>query len=166
MRSGDLVPAIYASSAIPGVFPPLEEADGSLLVDGGGPARVPVDVCRQLGPDFVIAIDIPSFAPEEPEYKTGFDVILRSDAITRKRLAEVVLAQADLVVRPDVDDFHWASFGASDRIRAAGEAAMEAALPELRARLHAWSRPRARVKRAIEGWWRRRAERGTGDVRK
>lgn len=38
---GDLAPAVLASAAIPGVFPPVE-VDGRLLVDGGILANVPV----------------------------------------------------------------------------------------------------------------------------
>ena len=151
-RQGNLPLAIYASSAIPGVFPPLE-LDGRLLVDGGGPARVPVDVCRSLGPDFVIAVNIPSFDPEKGHYRTGLDVILRSDAITRKRLGELVLRDADFVVRPDVGHFHWASFAAGDRIRRAGEDAMQDAMPELRRLLAEREGPIARLKRTVKGLW-------------
>ena len=154
-RSGNLVRAIYASSAIPGVFPPLVDGD-ALLIDGGGPARVPVRACRKLGPDFVIAVDIPTFLAEDAEYRTGLDTILRSDAITRNELGELVLKGADLVVRPDVEHFHWARFSAGAQIRAAGEAAMVEALPELRRRLRAYENPRARVRRKIERWWGRR----------
>ncbi len=57
---GSLVQGIYASSCIPAVFPPVEE-DGRIIVDGGGPYRVPIEACRQLGADFVIAVDIPAF---------------------------------------------------------------------------------------------------------
>lgn len=128
---GNLVNAIYASSAIPGIFPPLP-LDEQLLVDGGGPYRVPVNVCRKLGADFVLAVDIPFFSAEKDEYKTGMDVLMRSDEITRSRLNKMVLRKADLVVKPDVGRFHWANFAAADRIRGAGEEAMWAALPELR----------------------------------
>ena len=44
----------------------------------------------------------------------------------------LVLRQADMVVRPDVGRFHWANFGAADRIRVAGEESMRDALPRLR----------------------------------
>jgi NTE family protein len=132
--SGPLVDAIYASSAIPGVFPPLD-LDGQLLIDGGGPFRVPVGLCRRLGADFVLAVDIPSFAPEEKDYKTGLEVLMRSDAVARNRLNKIVLEQADFVVKPQVSEFHWANFGAANPIREAGEQAMRDALPELRRRL-------------------------------
>jgi len=155
-REGPLVEAIYASSAIPGVFPPLAHA-GRLLVDGGGPYRVPVSVCRDLGAEFVLAVDIPSFSPARDEFKTGLDVLMRSDAIARSRLNEMIMREADFVVRPEVGDFHWANFSAADEIRAAGEAAMRERLPELREALSRRAGPGARLRRLMGGWLRRSA---------
>ena len=40
---------------------------------------------RRLGAEFVLAIDIPSFHAERETYRTGLDVLLRSDAIARMR---------------------------------------------------------------------------------
>ncbi|MBN2170690.1 MAG: patatin-like phospholipase family protein [Candidatus Krumholzibacteriota bacterium] len=155
-REGPLVEAIYASSAIPGVFPPLAH-EGRLLVDGGGPYRVPVDVCRELGADFVLAVDIPSFSPVREEFKTGLDVLMRSDAIARSRLNRMILREADFVVRPEVGAFHWANFAASAEIRASGEAAMRAALPDLDAALARRAGLGERVRRLLGGWLSRSA---------
>jgi NTE family protein len=148
---GDLVSAIYASSAIPGVFPPLARGE-TLLADGGAPCRVPIGACRDLGADFVLAVDIPIFAPERPEYRTGLELMLRCDGIARERLNRLVLEEADFVVRPDVQEFHWANFGAAERIRAAGEEAMRAALPALRQRLRERASLRHRVERGLRRW--------------
>lgn len=57
LRSGSLVDAIRASTAIPGVFHPMRY-DGRLLMDGGLVDPVPIRLCRALGADFVIAVDI------------------------------------------------------------------------------------------------------------
>ncbi len=147
---GFLVSAIYASGAIPGVFPPLP-LGGQLLIDGGGPYRVPVSLARGLGAEFVLAIDIPTFAPARDEFKTGLDVMMRSDTIARQRLNHIVLKEADLVVTPEVGDFHWANFGAADKIREAGAESMRAALPELRAGLARHESLSFRIKRRIVG---------------
>jgi NTE family protein len=146
---GDLVSAIYASSAIPGVFPPLP-LDQQLLSDGGGPYRVPVGICRRLGADFVLAVDIPTVSTEKDEYKTAQDVFMRSDQITRSRLNRLVLRQADMVVRPDVSRFHWANFGAADRMRVAGEEAMRDAVPRLRRLLREREGVGYRARRLLE----------------
>jgi NTE family protein len=145
---GSLVHAIYASSAIPGIFPPLP-LDGQLLIDGGGAYRVPVGVCRQIGADFVLASDIPAFAPEREEYKRGLDIMMRMDEIALNRLNKFVLREADFVVRPEVEDFHWARFDAFDQIRDAGEAAMRGTIPELRRFVERRSGFRYRLSRTV-----------------
>jgi NTE family protein len=57
LRSGSLVDAVRASTAIPGIFHPVRWGK-RLLVDGGLIDPLPVDVCRSLGAEFVIAVDV------------------------------------------------------------------------------------------------------------
>jgi NTE family protein len=57
LREGDVLEAIRASVAIPGLFTP-QRWRGRLLVDGGLANPLPVDVARQLGADFVIAVSV------------------------------------------------------------------------------------------------------------
>ena len=130
-REGDLLDAIYASSAIPGVFPPFERGD-QLIVDGGAPYRVPVEPCRELGADVVVGVDIPSFEPSRGRYRTGLEMILRCDAIARQRLDEMVIRTADVIVSPQVGEFHWSDFRRADECRNRGYEAAMAAMPRLR----------------------------------
>ena len=55
--SGLLIDAIWASISLPGLFPPLQH-QGRWLVDGGLVNPVPVSVCRALGADIVIAVNL------------------------------------------------------------------------------------------------------------
>jgi len=57
LRDGDVLEAIRASIAIPGLFTP-QRSRGRLLVDGGLTNPLPVDVARQLGAQFVIAVSV------------------------------------------------------------------------------------------------------------
>lgn len=57
LDKGSVGRAVRASSAIPGVFQPVEY-QGKLLVDGGLVDNVPVSVARGKGADIVIAVDI------------------------------------------------------------------------------------------------------------
>jgi NTE family protein len=76
LESGDVVSAIVASSAFPGVFPPVE-IDGHTLIDGGVVADVPLDVAADLGMASVIVITVPPLAPAPaPHHPLG--VVLRS----------------------------------------------------------------------------------------
>ena len=76
LTSGDVVSAIVASSAFPGVFPPVE-FDGQTLIDGGVVADVPLDVAADHGAASVIVISVPPLAPSVvPQHPIG--VLLRS----------------------------------------------------------------------------------------
>lgn len=57
LSRGDLVEAIRASISIPGIFTPVK-LGGAFLVDGGLVNPVPVSAVRNLGADYVIAIDL------------------------------------------------------------------------------------------------------------
>lgn len=127
-RRGGLIEALYASCAIPGVFPPMTH-DDRVICDGGGPYRTPVDACRALGADVVIAVDIPSF--QEPRLRTGFDLGMRSNSVARDRLNAFVCASADAVIRPALEHVHWADFKAAETIRDVGYDAGKAMAPEL-----------------------------------
>lgn len=57
--AGAVSPAIQASCAIPALFAPVEK-NGRWLIDGAAVNPVPVNICRQLGADFVIAVNLSS----------------------------------------------------------------------------------------------------------
>ena len=76
LESGDVVSAIVASSAFPGVFPPVE-FNGHTLIDGGVVADVPLDVASELGVASVIVITVPPLAPA-PAPQHPVAVVLRS----------------------------------------------------------------------------------------
>ncbi|MBT0586328.1 patatin-like phospholipase RssA [Alteromonas oceanisediminis] len=63
-NSGKIGDAIKASCAIPGLFSPVEHGS-RYLVDGAVVNPVPVNLCRQLGADFVIAVNLSAdFRPQ------------------------------------------------------------------------------------------------------
>jgi len=57
LREGRILDAVRASVALPGLLVP-QLLDGRYLVDGGLVNPVPVSLCRALGADFVIAVDL------------------------------------------------------------------------------------------------------------
>ena len=56
-KKGNFGEAIMASTAIPGLFKPVKK-DGMMLVDGGVVNNIPFDVVKDMGADFVIAVDV------------------------------------------------------------------------------------------------------------
>ena len=57
LRDGKVLDAVRASCAAPGLFTPVVR-DGVVLVDGGLVNPVPVSMCRALGAEIVIAVDL------------------------------------------------------------------------------------------------------------
>jgi NTE family protein len=57
LREGPLLEAVRASMALPGLFAPVRR-DGRWLVDGGLVNPVPVSLCRAMGADLVIAVNL------------------------------------------------------------------------------------------------------------
>lgn len=64
LKEGNLQQMLLASSALPGIYPPVFHED-RLLVDGGVLNCIPVNLCRDLGVDKVIAIDLKSRHSEQ-----------------------------------------------------------------------------------------------------
>jgi NTE family protein len=57
LRQGKVLEAVRASCAMPGLFTPVVR-DGTVLVDGGLVNPVPVSMCRALGAELVVAVDL------------------------------------------------------------------------------------------------------------
>lgn len=69
LRTGSLLAAVRASAALPGLVSPVRYAD-TWLLDGGLVNAIPVSVCRQLGAEIVIAVDLQTtlLRPEVPRW--------------------------------------------------------------------------------------------------
>lgn len=65
--SGPLIPAVLASAALPGLYPPVR-IDGRDLVDGGVVSNLPVDQALRMGARSVVVLDCGIFGllPEAP----------------------------------------------------------------------------------------------------
>lgn len=135
ISEGPLVDAIMASAAIPLLFEPVRR-NGRLLVDGGLTDNVPVDAARSLGADYVIAVDVVPALDGTYEPEGLRDIAILSLAIMQHRV-EGGLAEADLVIAPDVAHLSPSDFSRVNEAYEAGVAAAEAALPKLLGDLHA-----------------------------
>ncbi|MBX9899798.1 MAG: patatin-like phospholipase family protein, partial [Burkholderiaceae bacterium] len=78
-QRGNTGAAVRASSAVPGVFQPVKIND-RLYVDGGLVSPVPVRFAREMGADFVIAVNISS-QPETQSGGSSLDVLLQTFTI-------------------------------------------------------------------------------------
>jgi NTE family protein len=134
LSQGPLRRAVAATSALPGVLPPVE-LNGKMLVDGGWINAVPVGPARWLGADVVIAVDVGSEMGEVEMATSGLGIVFRADMAARNALSELQLTKADLVIRPDVGENHWADFSRSEILIANGYQATKEKLPQIRSLL-------------------------------
>ncbi|TMS57485.1 patatin-like phospholipase family protein [Imbroritus primus] len=132
-RRGNTGQAVRASCSIPGVFQPVSIA-GKQYVDGGLVAPVPTEAARQMGADFVIAVNI-STDPAGQSADGQVGVLLQTTAIMGQTINKLALASADIVIRPDLPAMSSSDFGARNQAILAGERAVAAILPELKAQL-------------------------------
>lgn len=130
-NKGSLRHIVKASSAIPGIFPPVK-IENKLLVDGSVSESVPAVQLKKLGADRILAIDVSRclLAADIPE--NIFEVLMRSGDITSFHLSRERLKVADLILRPKVRKLAWSDFDRTKKIIAAGERIAEAHIKEIK----------------------------------
>jgi NTE family protein len=152
-RTGRLVDAIYASLALPGVFPPVSTEDGQLLVDGGVLDNLPVATMARAGEGSVIAVDVtgrmgnfkraqrPNLARVGRPLRRALtgadgDVPRLSETLVRTVTVgsiDTVMAarlHADLVITPRVDGIGLMDWRAMSRVYELGRQAAREALSD------------------------------------
>lgn len=171
LNTGLLHDAILATIAIPGIFPAFRMGEWELM-DGGVLNPVPVALARSLAPSLpVVAVTLsaPLGAPPHSlsmplpnglpaplvsrlaslRITKAFDIFMRSIDIGNRQITELrfQLEKPSVVIRPSLTDI-----GVLDRVDVhevvkCGEAAAEAALPELK-RIASWPN---RLRRTLFG---------------
>ena len=133
-RRGDAAQAVRASSAVPGLFMPVL-ISGREYVDGGLVAPVPVAQARAMGAEVVLAVDISS-DPAGNSAQGWVQVLLQTTAIMGQSINRWALSGSDVVaVRPALSGVGSADFSSRQHSIEAGRAAMEAAMPKLKAEM-------------------------------
>jgi NTE family protein len=130
---------VRASSAIPGVFVPVEIA-GVTYVDGGVTDPVPADVARLRGAEVVIAVAIPPPVPREPPRNPGSPSPITPSRLMSAEIGRLRASEADVVIEPAVGEVAYDDFTRRKQLIEAGELAARQALPAIRAAIAARSR--------------------------
>lgn len=146
LREGSVALALRATTAVPGIFTPVE-FDGWRLIDGGVLNNLPVDVLRQMGADKVIAVNCrPSHASGALSWVGQHRLIPKGLSTTLKNLDEtlaillnVVEKQKlskfppDLLIQPEIplDINLVAGYDRVKELVAIGETAAQQKLPEI-----------------------------------
>ncbi len=131
LREGLLRHVVSASSAVPGLLPPVR-VDGRLLIDGGWISKVPVLPALRLGASMVIGVDVSKEIEDTSAYRSGLNIMVRANAVKAEALKEMQCRFADVLVEPDVGHVHWADFSALVECITLGEEAARSMVGEIR----------------------------------
>ncbi|MCL2414993.1 MAG: patatin-like phospholipase family protein [Bacteroidales bacterium] len=129
--SGNLMHAVRASMAVPGVFSPIE-INGQLLVDGGVLNNFPVLEMRQRGVDIIIGVNVGWHYGDIDELQSVMQVIEQVVFMGAQWLNNRNKEAADILITPDLGKFTAMSFANADSILQRGYDAAQKAYPELR----------------------------------
>lgn len=115
MDRGSLSNAMRASSSVTFFLAPIK-MDSLLLVDGGLVANIPVDVARDNGGDFVIAVNTTSDLWLEENLSTPWIVADQIVSIPMKQNNTEQLAKADFVISPKLNNILLTDFNRVDSL--------------------------------------------------
>lgn len=132
-RTGNTGMAVRASSAVPGIFQPVN-INGHDYVDGGLVAPVPVRAARSLGADFVIAVDI-SDQPKYNKTDSSANILLQTFNIMGQTINRYELPTADIIIRPQTPGLSATDFKDKHLAVLQGEKAVASILAELKNKL-------------------------------
>jgi len=127
---GNLVDAIRASCAFPGLFEPVQIGT-RCLADGGLVAPVPTQAARFIGAQIVVGVSVGMQDGHRGTPTNIFQVVSRAVSAAQKHQLELWERHADLVLRPDVQFLAWDDFARADEAIEAGAAAALRALPRI-----------------------------------
>lgn len=146
-HKGVLWSAMMATTAIPGVFPPVQ-IGSRLLVDGGVLNPVPTRVVADMGADVVLAVKLhsrpmlpdPTVEAEEASFggRTVLQVLRGVLETMQRKIMVDTGASASVVIEPQLHGIpttQMRNFAQGRRLIPHGEAAAEAAAARLRAAL-------------------------------
>ena len=136
---GSLRKVVLASCAVPGAVEPVRYGEW-LLADGGITSLVPVHAAREAGADVVIAVTVDRDLQTNLRIETAKDVVFRAGEITPSVLEAAELADADVIIRPQVGNLHWMDFKRAVDLVKAGESAARDSLKSIHASLPIYRR--------------------------
>lgn len=130
---GNMIDAIRASCAVPGVFAPVRNKEGRLLVDGGVVSPMPTDAVRQMGADVVIAVDLMGCgATFRTSPRTAFGMMFQSAMMLLRAASRNQQYTADIVIQPQIAHLRPDEISKRDEFIALGQAAALETIAEIK----------------------------------
>lgn len=121
ISSGPIIPAVRASIALPGMFTP-GMVKGRYLLDGGLINPLPVNICRRMGADVVVAVDLNAHVLETGGCSTDLNAAGRKPGLVSLLIHSIYIMQRtvnlmrlemeppDFLIQPDLRDFRLLDF--------------------------------------------------------
>lgn len=110
LHEGEFARALRSSMAIPIFFTPVEWED-RLLADGGVTNNFPVDVCKEMGADIVIGLEVSSELASNPDDLRSVGRQLQQYlSIMTNRGVEEHRNECNIYINPDVSGVNMLSF--------------------------------------------------------
>lgn len=128
---GSLPLAIRASCAMPVFYTPVT-VNGRMMVDGGLVGHIPASVARMMGADLVIAVDVNSQHLPIPQPTNLFTIMSQSLSIMGRSAVNYLYADADVVVRPQIEHVRPDDLSKAAEMIAAGEEAARRVIHKIR----------------------------------
>lgn len=133
-RRGRVLDAVRASLALPGMLPPVQDADGRLLIDGSVLSGLPISVMADADEGPVVAVDVGGGRLKLRRRRRGeplpniIETISRSAIIGGSSGLAAAKARARLVIEPDTLGTGQLDFNRIDALVEAGREAAVAAV--------------------------------------
>jgi len=130
LEKGSLGKAIRASSAIPGIFVPVNFGN-RMLVDGGVTNGIACEIARNKGADIVIAVNL---LKDIKDYDIGsvVDIIAQSVVIMMHENNRRQLQYADIIIEPDTKGVSIFDFTKKKTLMEEGMKAAKNAIPKIK----------------------------------
>ncbi len=131
-EKGDLISAVRASCAIPGVFVPVEY-EGKLLIDGGVIANMPTKAVKKLGAEVIIAVDVlASGSTYWGKPSTLLGIFFQSAMMMLRSASKSHHYRADVVIIPQIAHLRPDEIGKMEELIKLGEEAAREKIDEIK----------------------------------
>jgi NTE family protein len=114
-RSGPLDLALRSTMSLPGIFSPVR-SDGHIYVDGGLLDNIPIDVGKEMGADFILAIHLETARINPDAALSSFGVLGQSISVMIANNEDRSKPNADLLVIVPLQKYTSMDFNSADPI--------------------------------------------------
>lgn len=127
--SGSIAQAMRSTMSIPFLFTPYE-IDGIYYIDGGARNNLPVDIAKEAGYEYVIAVDVdPKKVSSIDEMSSNIDIFTQYIHIAVEATEQENAKMADILIEPDLSGLNVSQFSRYEEFFDRGR---EAALSQIK----------------------------------